>query len=252
LSDTHTTNARTIARSTRNLVRSVSAKFSGKERAADRPIHRNSYDVNDRRAQVAKRCADGTQAGTLAFVDSLLRTAREFDLEERNVGNPRPLRLSGIRVLEEVLRNHWHDFKTGEIDPALSQLERATGFVRQTIVEALKRLRKHGFLDWVRRTEIRLEDQGPRRKQINNAYFVDLARLPSRVLARFNQLYRNQRARQMIRKPAPASPAPSPSTSEAAPQAAPTPVQLALASLGRAVFEASPSMKNSLSPSKGN
>ena len=118
LSNTHSTDARTIARDTRNLVRGISAKFFGKERAADRPIHRNSYDVDDRRAQVAKRFADGTEAGTLAFIDALLRTAREFDLQDRNAGNRRPLRLSGIRVLEEVLRNYRYGFKTGKIDPA--------------------------------------------------------------------------------------------------------------------------------------
>jgi hypothetical protein len=92
--------------------------------------------------------------------------------------------------------------------------------------------------------------EGPRRKQINNAYFVDLAQLPSRVMARFTQLYRYQRTRQAIRKPQAAAPVPAASRA-AQPTQAPTPVQLALASLGRSISAASPSMKNSLSPSEG-
>ncbi|PXA99547.1 hypothetical protein DMC47_02800, partial [Nostoc sp. 3335mG] len=163
--------------------------------------------------------ADGTEAATHAFVDALVKTAREFDLFERSKGKPRPLKDTGIVVLEVLLRSHWHEFKTGRIDPALSQLQRATGYVRQTVVDALARLELHGFIGWVRRT-IRISEPipgGPIRQQTNNSYFVDEARMASRagrnVRDRFRQLLARAKARMVLlakqRPTAPPPPLPS-------------------------------------------
>ncbi|WP_294266324.1 hypothetical protein [uncultured Sphingomonas sp.] len=121
-----------------------------------------------------------------------MRAAREFDVHCRRESGRSPLGASGLQVLEAILLNHWHDFRSGHIDPALSQLEAATGYARTTIVAILKRLKQHGFIDWVRRTQNlhRAGKAGPQRCQVNNLYFIDLQRLPSAVSSRFQQLLR--------------------------------------------------------------
>ncbi len=246
---------REIARASRAVRRSFAAKLSGRERGRDRTVHRESYDVHDSRAQVSQRLSDGSEAATFAVIDALVATAREFDLFERGKGNGRPLKDTGIVVLEAVLRHHWHEFKTGRIDPALSQLMKVTGYVRQTIVDALARLDKYGFLGWVRRT-IRISDPtpgGPVRQQTNNSYFVDEARIASRagrnVRDRFRQLLARVKARLALRakqrppSPAPVTPTPAPRPVDASDLAA------ALAALGAAVDRGSgPSLDNGLSP----
>ncbi len=245
-----------ISRATRAIIRSAGAKLAGRERGQDRQIHRESYDVHDHRAQVARKFADGTKAGTLAWIDAFVRTAREFDLFTRQKGKPRPLRDSGIHILDVVLRNHWHDFRTGRIDPALSQIMRATGYVRQTVVDALKRLAEHGFLDWVRRTE-RIANPipgGPTRQQVNNAYFVDLAALAAKagknVRDRFLQLLARAKARVVLA--AKVAPSPPPAPPSPPPRPAPSgELAAALAALRNAVEEQSASLEKRLSPASG-
>lgn len=246
---------REIARASRAVTRGFAAKLSGRERGHDRAVHRESYDVHDSRAQVSQRLADGSEAATHAYVDALVKTAREYDLFERGKKQPRPLKDTGIVVLEALLRNHWHEFKTGRIDPAISQLMKATSYVRQTIVDALARLERHGFIGWVRRT-IRISDPvpgGPIRQQTNNSYFVDEARIASRagrnVRDRFRQLLARAKTRMVLRaKQRPTAPPPVPPSPAPRPVAA-TSLATALAALRAAVDRGSgPSLDNGLSP----
>lgn len=242
-------------RATRALIRRTSARLAGRERGRDRAVHRESYDVNDSRAQVSRQLADGTEATTHAYVDALVKTAREFDLFERSKGKARPLKDSGIVVLEALLRQHWHEFKTGRIDPAISQLMKATGYVRQTIVDALARLERHGFIGWVRRT-IRISNPmpgGPVRQQTNNSYFVDEARIASRagrnVRDRFHQLLSRAKARMVLRAKQRTAAPPRPTPSPAPHPAANNGLAAALAALGAAVDRGtSASLDNGLSP----
>ncbi len=172
-------------------------------------INRSSYDVDDRRARVARRYGDGSKSGTGRWVRAYLRAAREFDVHTRRETGRSPIGASGVQVLEAILLNHWHDFRSGHIDPALSQLERATGYARTTIVAILKRLKQHGFIDWVRRTQNlhRPGEAGPQRCQVNNLYFIDLRRLPLAVSSRLQQL-----VRALLGKSEQPAPAPAPTT----------------------------------------
>ncbi|HRM75333.1 MAG TPA: helix-turn-helix domain-containing protein, partial [Paracoccus sp. (in: a-proteobacteria)] len=43
------------------------------------------------------------------------------------------------------------DFRTGRLEPAIETLMRMLRRSRDAIVRALKALRSHGFLDWLRR-----------------------------------------------------------------------------------------------------
>jgi hypothetical protein len=64
------------------------------------------------------------------------------------------------------------DFKTGRLEPAIDTLCRRINRARATVVKYLAKLKEHGFLDWVRRSES-IDDAngaGPRVRQITNAY----------------------------------------------------------------------------------
>lgn len=201
MSNAYTDEAGAIARQTKALIRAAGAALSGRERApeAERPIHRNSFDVDDGRAQVWRPIADGTKRGALRWREKLLQVAREFDnttrlknrLQSGKKNSRGDLTPYGVAVLEAVLHFPYFCFKTGRLDPALTQLEKITGFARKTIVAALKRLQDHGFLKWVRRTRRKPDSEGvfgPQREQTNNAYFFDITELASEARQRLRQL----------------------------------------------------------------
>lgn len=175
----------------------------------------------------------------MQWIDALLRTAREFDLEERVRGTHGRINQYGYRVLEVLLGRGGGvpiDFRTGTLEPAIATVMAKTGFARQTVVAALARLKKHGFLDWVRRTERTGAGpgEGPKVKQATNAYFFDLTGLPKAVLQRFRDLLHIARRRAAERHPEPPAPPKSP----------PRPTDPALAALldrvGALVESASP------------
>ncbi|MEA3390433.1 MAG: hypothetical protein U9R64_14325 [Pseudomonadota bacterium] len=206
--------ARAIARDTRRLIRDAGGKLGGKRRGAD-PVWRHSFDVDSRQADVFRPIADGTKAGGLAWADDYLRLAKEYDLVHKKKGERSPLMANGIRVLEVLLRE-FLDFKTGQLDPAITALMKRTALSKNAVVDALKRLREHGFLDWVRRSEktTKVGEAGPQRMQATNAYHFDIGRLGravgdagKAVKARFLNL-REARRRRAAKTPAPASPTP--------------------------------------------
>lgn len=242
-----------LASATRKLLRSAGARLGGRYRGPDPKIRRDSFDVDDPRAQVASRVADGTEEGTLAWIDAYVRTAQEFDDRERAPGGKRPFNPSGVRVLYALLRGHFHNFKTGEIDPAITQLMKATSLAKDTVVKALASLQRHGFICWVRRTE-RVENPipgGPTRQQTNNAYFVELGKLARDVRQRFLQLYGRARQRVVLRRKQEAQAAPSAPPPAPAPDAQTLAYREAIASLGRAVDRRAASPIIGQSPAKG-
>ncbi len=169
--------ARALARDARKLIRDAGGKLGGKRRGAD-PVWRHSFDVDSRQADVFRPIADGTIPGGLAWADDYLRLAKEYDVIHKKKGERSPLMANGIRVLEALLRN-FLDFKTGQLDPAITALMKVTALSKNAVVDALKRLREHGFLDWVRRSEktTNVGEAGPQRQQATNAYHFDIGRL---------------------------------------------------------------------------
>ncbi|BBF70170.1 hypothetical protein [Sphingomonas bisphenolicum] len=169
--------ARAIARETRKLLRDAGGKLGNRKRGHD-PVHRYSYDVDSRQADVFRPVADGTVAGGLAWADDYIRLAKEYDIIHKKKGERSPLMANGIRVLEALLRQ-FLDFKTGQLDPALTSLMKVTALSKNAVVDALHRLKEHGFLDWVRRSEktTKVGEAGPQRQQATNAYHFDIGRL---------------------------------------------------------------------------
>lgn len=111
-------------------------------------------------------------------VARILQAAERYDLVTRRE------RRKGCRngalghvardVLRELLR--LLDFKTGRLDPAIKTLADRCGYSVAAVVEALKRLRSHGFLDWLRRYEPtgNTGTKAPQVRQISNAYRVSI------------------------------------------------------------------------------
>lgn len=63
------------------------------------------------------------------------------------------------------------DYRTGRLDPSLDYLMAKLKRSRDAITRALKALRAHGFLDWLRRFEpTGIEGRGPQVRQVSNAY----------------------------------------------------------------------------------
>ena len=169
------------------------------EKAAGRtfqPVRRSSYDVNDKRAQVFRPIAGGSVGKALRWCDKLVQTAQEYDDTHKAHGSRLgPLGDSGVRILDTIVRRCL-DFGTGRCEPSIETIMRYTRYARATVVDALRRLKQHGFLNWVRRTRPtgNARGEGPLVAQMSNAYFFDLASLAGKAKQRFQQLLGGRRA----------------------------------------------------------
>jgi hypothetical protein len=67
MSATPPTGAAVPARHIQDLIKSTSARFTGKKRGNDRKVRRHSCDIDDVRAQVFRPIGDGTTAGALRW-----------------------------------------------------------------------------------------------------------------------------------------------------------------------------------------
>ncbi len=77
------------------------------------------------------------------------------------------------------------NFRTGRLDPSIETLMRYLRRSRDAIVRALKALRQHGFLDWLRRyIPTGNQGRGPQVQQTSNAYRLSLPARALRLLGR--------------------------------------------------------------------
>ena len=78
------------------------------------------------------------------------------------------------------------DFRTGRLEPSLDWIMGKLRRSRAAVVTALKALRTHGFLDWLRRYEpTGNEGRGPQVQQASNAYRLSLPERARRLLGRY-------------------------------------------------------------------
>lgn len=99
------------------------------------------------------------------------------------------LRRVDLTVLEAVLQTL--DFATGRLFPAIDTIASRAGCHRNSVIAALRRLRDHGLISWVRRT-IKTANEGefaPQREQTSNAYYFEhRTKMAARVFQRYCQL----------------------------------------------------------------
>ena len=153
------------------------------------PVRRDSYDVDDPRAQVFRKIEGG-----MTFVNAYLEVFEEWANTQKEYGKEDRFGLSCRKVLAALLKK-CTDFATGICEPCIDTIMRQTLLARATVIRARNILAKAGFLDWIRRT-VRTDiapGEGPQVKQVSNAYFFDLTRLPKRALARLQQKLRRKK-----------------------------------------------------------
>ncbi len=94
-----------------------------------------------------------------------------------------------VTVLEALLAKI--DFATGALFPSYDTIAAWAVCSRNAAIEAVKRLKARGFVDWVRRS-IRTSNEGefaPQREQTSNAYYFDHRRsMAPRTWQRYMQI----------------------------------------------------------------
>ncbi|NTG38695.1 helix-turn-helix domain-containing protein [Agrobacterium rhizogenes] len=118
-------------------------------------------------------------------VQRILLAAKRYERIERQPGSRSgPLGSVAIEVLEFFV--NLVDYKTGRLEPSIDTLMLRLRRSRDAIVRALKSLRTHGFLDWLRRYEpTGNQGRGPQVQQASNAYRLSLPERAKRFLGRF-------------------------------------------------------------------
>ena len=121
-------------------------------------------------------------------VDQIKLAAKRYELATRQPGARNgALGFVALEVLEYL--GNLVNFRTGRLDPSLDFLMGKLRRSRDAIVRALKALRDHGFLDWLRRFEpTGNEGRGPQVRQVSNAYRLSLPRRAAAMLGRFFQI----------------------------------------------------------------
>lgn len=117
-------------------------------------------------------------------VGRYLTGAERFDRAGKKPGDRNgPLGSVALEVLRELLR--LVDYKTGRLEPALTTLMARTRRSKDAVVNALAALRRHGFVDWVRRyVPTGNRGAGPQVQQTSNAYRLALPPAAERLLGR--------------------------------------------------------------------
>ena len=121
-------------------------------------------------------------------VRRVLLAARHYELAGRSAGQRNgPLGHVALEVLE--LLGNLVSFRTGRLDPSLDTLMAKLRRSRDAVWRALRALRAHGFLDWLRRYEPtgQTEGRGPRVRQASNAYRMAIPPRAARLLGRMGE-----------------------------------------------------------------
>jgi len=114
----------------------------------------------------------------------IVLAARRF--ERRTMQKGRQNGALGFVAIEiiELLANLVHQ-QSGRLDPTITYLMRTLGRSRDAIVRALQALRRHGFLQWIRRYVSVGEGQGPKVRQTSNAYRMTMPAVAERLLGNY-------------------------------------------------------------------
>jgi hypothetical protein len=111
----------------------------------------------------------------------ILYAAKRFERIQRAPGSRNgPLGSVALEVLELFV--NLVEYRTGRLEPALETIARLVRRSKDAVVRALAALRRHGFLDWLRRyvPADRKDGAGPQVQQTSNAYRMSL---PARAAA---------------------------------------------------------------------
>lgn len=172
-----------------DLGRSRSAHGPKSEQSNGQPGGRVRHDPRRPRIRGGSRLKGACEAGFWSGFDRqaggrLMLAAERYDRGGRPKGRRNgPLGHVGLELLRALIRRV--DHRTGRLDPALTTLMADVKRSRGAVVAALKALREHGFLDWIRRYEpIAGDGPGPRIRQASNAYRLILPTVARTLLGK--------------------------------------------------------------------
>lgn len=119
-------------------------------------------------------------------VRQIVTAARRYELATRQAGQ-RNGALGPIALEILDLFGNLVDFRTGRLDPSIDFMRAKLRRSRDAITRALRALRDHGFLDWLRRfVPTGNGGRGPQVQQTSNAYRMSL---PARALRLMGRLF---------------------------------------------------------------
>jgi len=141
------------------------------------PVWRNSYTEGTIEHQIWSPINGGKVRDGKRWTGALLKAARAFEIRTRTKrrevepgarnGDLGDIGLEVLRYLYEVV-----DFMTGRLEPAIATIAEEIGRSYSAVHDALRRLRKAGFLHWMRRSKP-IDNPvpgGPQVEQVSNAY----------------------------------------------------------------------------------
>jgi hypothetical protein len=133
--------------------RAIGDVLAGREtkgRRTFQPVRRDSRHRGEREERIWRPLGRNPEARR--FKSALIQAADFYNVANKQPGKHNgPLGAIGLEVLRYLLRIV--DHKTGRLEPAIATVCEKIGRSRAAVVHALARLKAHGFLDWLRRTE---------------------------------------------------------------------------------------------------
>lgn len=155
------------------------ARAGAKVRRTGQPVRRKSYQIGEREREVWRPIAGGDSRTARRWIAAVMQAAERFDRQHKAEGKRNgALGHIALEVLRELFR--LVDYKTGALYPSIETIARGIRRSRPAVVAAMARLKQHGFLRWIRRTE-KTENEGgygPQVRQISNAYGFDITAMP--------------------------------------------------------------------------
>ncbi|MDG6079733.1 hypothetical protein E3U23_11090 [Erythrobacter litoralis] len=141
------------------------------------PVWRNSYTEGTFEDRIWRPINDGSTRGGKRWTSALLKAARAFEIKTRTKrrevepgarnGELGEVGLEVLRYLYELV-----DYATGRLEPAIATIASEIGRSYSAVHDALRRLRRAGFLQWIRRSRPidKPDPYGPQVEQVSNAY----------------------------------------------------------------------------------
>ena len=142
------------------------------------PVRRHSHFKSRSEGQIWRPT---TRREMVTLMDAAYRYDEQKGPGERN-GPLGPVALQVLRYFVNLV-----DFKTGRLEPSIETIMGKIRRSRDAVVRALKNLRAHGSLDWLRRYEPTGNESGPQVQQASNAYRLSLPEKARQLLGRFGK-----------------------------------------------------------------
>lgn len=148
-------------------------------------VWRNSYTEGQIEPRIWRPLGIGKQRGTVRggkrWAAAVLMMAKRFEIRtraERQEKEPgaRNGALGGVAIALLEYLYEIVEFATGRLEPAIATIAEEIGHSYSAVHEALCRLRRQGFLQWIRRSRPtgNKGEAGPQVEQISNAYALVL------------------------------------------------------------------------------